>query len=128
VNVKYTVKTTNKFRKDYKLMEKRNLNMSLLDEIITKLAQGIVLPASNRDHVLIGNYVGHRGCHIQPDWILIYRIDGDVLVLLLTRTGSHSDLFYTKLHSKRIHRYFRRSEATEVPASFKRALGISRLE
>lgn len=93
MNVKYTVKLTNKFRKDYKLMVKRNLDMSLLDDIIVKLAQGISLPASNRDHALAGNHAGHRGCHIQPDWILIYHIDSGVLVLSLTRTGSHSDLF-----------------------------------
>jgi len=74
-------------------MEKRNLEMSLLDEIIAKLAQGIPLPESNRDHELTGNYAGHRECHIQPDWLLIYRIENDVLVLALTRTGTHSDLF-----------------------------------
>jgi len=74
-------------------MEKRNLDMSLLDEIITKLAQGIPLPESNRDHDLTGNYAGHRECHIQGDWLLIYRIIDDVLVLSLTRTGSHNDLF-----------------------------------
>ncbi|MBS3969455.1 MAG: type II toxin-antitoxin system YafQ family toxin [Clostridia bacterium] len=91
--MKYTVKPTNRFRKDYKLMEKRNLEMSLLDEIIAKLAQGIPLPESNRDHELTGNYAGHRECHIQPDWLLIYRIENDVLVLALTRTGTHSDLF-----------------------------------
>lgn len=74
-------------------MEKRNLEISLLDEIIAKLAQGTPLPASNRDHELTGNYAGHRECHIQPDWLLIYRIESDVLVLTLTRTGTHSDLF-----------------------------------
>ena len=74
-------------------MEKRKLNMSLLDEIIAKLAQGIPLPASNRDHELTGNYAGHRECHVTPDWLLIYRVEDDVLVLSLTRTGSHSDLF-----------------------------------
>jgi len=93
MNVIYTVKPTSRFRKDYKLMEKRNLDMSLLDEIITKLAQGIPLPESNRDHDLTGNYAGHRECHIQGDWLLIYRIIDDVLVLSLTRTGSHNDLF-----------------------------------
>ena len=89
----YTVKLTRKFRKDYTQMEKRDLDMSLLDEIITTLAQGKKLPPHNRDHALHGSYVGHRGCHIQPDWILIYRIDKNVLVLSLTRTGSHSDLY-----------------------------------
>lgn len=93
MSVKYTVKPTSRFRKDYKLMEKRNLNMSLLDEIIAKLAQGIPLTANNRDHELTGNYAGHRECHIQPDWLLVYRVEEDILVLSLTRTGSHSDLF-----------------------------------
>jgi len=89
----YTVKPTNKFRKDYKQMEKRDLDMTLLDEIIAMLAQGKKLPPHNRDHALHGNYIGHRGCHIQPDWILVYRLDKNVLVLSLTRTGSHSDLY-----------------------------------
>ena len=93
MKLKYAVKPTNRFLKDYKLMEKRRLDISLLDDIITKLACGIPLPASNRDHALVGNYKGHRSCHIQPDWILIYRIDDGVLVLSLTRTGSHSDLY-----------------------------------
>ena len=91
--MKYTVKPTNRFLKDYKLMEKRNLDMSLLDDIIIMLAQGLPLPTKNRDHALTGNYAGHRECHIQPDWLLIYRIEEDVLVLSLTRTGTHSDLF-----------------------------------
>jgi len=64
--MKYTVKPTNRFRKDYKLMEKRNLDMSLLDEIIAKLAQGIPLTSSNRDHKLTGNYAGHRGPYADP--------------------------------------------------------------
>ena len=89
----YTVKPTNRFLKDYKLMEKRSMDMTLLDEIIEKLAQGIPLPAANRDHPLTGDFVGHRECHVQPDWLLIYRIENAVLVLSLTRTGTHSDLF-----------------------------------
>jgi mRNA interferase YafQ len=93
MKIKYTVKPTNKFRKDYKLIHKRNLDISLLDEVIALLAQGKPLPASNRDHALVGNWAGHRGCHIQPDWILIYRVVENVLVLSLTRTGSHSDLY-----------------------------------
>ena len=93
MRTKYTVKPTNKFRREYKLMAKRGLDMSLLDEIITKLSQGVPLPEKNRDHSLTGNWAGHRGCHIQPDWILIYRVYENVLVLSLTRTGSHSDLY-----------------------------------
>lgn len=90
---KYTVKPTGSFRKDYKLAMKRGLKIELLDEIITLLANGEELPEKNKDHALTGNWSGHRECHIQPDWLLIYRIEGDVLVLTLARTGTHSDLF-----------------------------------
>ena len=51
------------------------------------------LPEKNRDHALTGNWIGHRECHIQPDWLLIYRIENDLLVLTLSRTGTHGDLF-----------------------------------
>jgi mRNA interferase YafQ len=91
--MKYSVKPTSKFRKDYKLAIKRGQNLVLLDNIIGKLADGIPLEPSNHDHELSGDYAGHRECHITPDWLLIYFIDDDVLVLSLTRTGSHSDLF-----------------------------------
>lgn len=84
---------TRQFKKDYKLALKRNMDIELLDNIILALARGEKLPDKNRDHSLSGDWVGHRECHIQPDWLLIYRIDDDVLVLTLTRTGSHSDLF-----------------------------------
>ena len=84
---------TNQFKKDYKLAMKRRLNIDLLDDIIRTLASGEPLPEKNDDHALTGNWAGHRECHIQPDWLLIYRIENDVLVLTLTRTGTHSDLF-----------------------------------
>lgn len=90
---KYNLKTTNQFKKDYKLAIRRGLNISLLDDIIRKLSRGEALPESNRDHPLNGKWVGHRECHVQPDWLLIYHIDKNILVLTLTRTGSHSDLF-----------------------------------
>jgi len=90
---KYEVKPTGKFRKDYKLMEKRGLPVELLDDIILMLADGIPLPARNCDHALTGNWAGHRECHIMSDWLLIYCVEEDVLVLSLTRTGSHSDLY-----------------------------------
>lgn len=67
--------------------------MSLLKEIIKKLAAGEPLPKRNRDHCLDGDYGGYRECHITPDWLLIYEIDGGTLILYLTRTGTHSDLF-----------------------------------
>lgn len=90
---KYTVKPTTLFKKDYKLAMKRGLNISLLEDIIAKLALGEPLDESNHDHALSGNWAGHRECHILSDWLLIYRLEDDVLVLTLTRTGTHSDLF-----------------------------------
>ena len=93
MSMKYAVKTTSQFRRDYKRAMKHGQNMKLLDTVITALANGEALPARNRDHALTGPWSGHRECHILPDWLLIYRIDGDVLVLTLTRTGTHADLF-----------------------------------
>lgn len=84
---------TSQFKKDYKRAIKRGRNIDLLDETIRSLANNDSLPASMRDHELIGEWAGNRECHIQPDWLLIYRIDDDVLVLTLSRTGGHSDLF-----------------------------------
>lgn len=84
---------TTQFKKDYKLAMKRHLDISLLDEIIRKLAKGEALPAKNKDHALSGPWSGHRECHIQPDWLLIYRTEADILVLTLARSGTHSDLF-----------------------------------
>ena len=82
---------TNQFKKDYKLALKRHLDVDLLDNIIRTLSRGEPLPEKNRDHASTGDWIGHRECHIQPDWLLIYRIEDDVLVLTLARTGSHSD-------------------------------------
>lgn len=90
---KYTIKHTTQFKKDYKLAQKRHLNISLLKEVVKTLANGEALDEKYRDHALSGNWRGHRECHITPDWLLIYRYDDDVLVLTLTRTGTHSDLF-----------------------------------
>ena len=90
---KYDVSWTGQFKKDYKLARKRNLNIELLDEIIRKLARGEELPKENRDHALSGSWLGYRECHIQSDWLLIYRVEEGVLILTLTRTGTHSDLF-----------------------------------
>ena len=91
--MKYTVKPTTKFQKDLKRAQKRGYDISLLTEIIKKLANGETLPEKNRDHSLIGDYAGCRECHITPDWLLIYEIDNGELILYLTRKGSHSDLF-----------------------------------
>lgn len=90
---KYEIKNTTQFKKDYKLAKRRGLDINLLKGIITKLATGEVLAPKHKDHSLSGDWVGHRECHIQPDWLLVYRYDNDVLVLTLSRTGTHSDLF-----------------------------------
>lgn len=92
-SMKYTVKLTTAFKKDYKQAGKRGLNLELLDTIITALANGEPLAEKHRDHALTGNWGGFRECHIGPDWLLIYRIENGVLVLTLARTGTHSDLF-----------------------------------
>lgn len=84
---------TTKFKKDYKLAIKRHLDIELLDDIIRSLSRGETLPEKNKDHELSGNWAGHRECHIQPDWLLVYRIDNDILVLTLARSGTHSDIF-----------------------------------
>ena len=90
---KYDVAWTGQFKKDYKLARKRNLKIELLDEIIRKLSRGEVLSQENIDHALSGNWSGYRECHVQPDWLLIYRIEEGLLILTLTRTGTHCELF-----------------------------------
>ena len=90
---KYTVKPTSQFKKDYKLAMKRGLDISLLEDINAKLALGESLPEKNRDHALSGNWNGYRECHILPDWLLIYKLEDNVLILTLARTGTHSNLF-----------------------------------
>lgn len=90
---KYTVKITTQFKRDYKLAIKRGLKIELLEQIVASLADGISLPDKNKDHALGGNWSGHRECHILPDWLLVYRVENDVLVLTLACTGTHSDLF-----------------------------------
>lgn len=92
-DTKYIVKTTTQFKKDFKLAKKRGLKMELLREVITVLAMGETLPEKNKDHALTGNWIGHRECHILPNWLLVYRLEDEVLVLTLTCTGTHSDLF-----------------------------------
>lgn len=91
--MKYTLEISSKFKKDYKLAKKRGYDMTLLQEVIDLLANGETLPDKYRDHSLTGGYNGYRECHILPDWLLIYRIENDLLILGLTRTGTHSDLF-----------------------------------
>ena len=91
--MKYTIRPTTKFQKDLKRLQKRGYDISLLTAIIKKIANGEVLSEKHRDHTLSGDYSGTRECHITPDWLLIYEIANDELILYLTRTGTHSDLF-----------------------------------
>lgn len=86
---------TNQFRKDYKLAVKRGCDPVRLQEVVTLLCEEEPLPAAYRDHALVNsrNYKGMRECHIQPDWLLVYKVVYETLVLQLIRTGSHSDLF-----------------------------------
>ena len=89
----YDIIPTAQFKKDLKLIKKRGQDLTELTTVIDTLASGRPLPEKYRDHLLTGNWHGHRECHIAPDWLLIYKIDCGVLVLTLARTGSHSDLF-----------------------------------
>lgn len=91
--MKYQIEISTKFKKDYKTIVKRGYNISLLQQVVSMLAEGIELPQKYKDHSLTGNYVGYRECHITPDWLLIYKKVEDALVLFVTRTGTHSDLF-----------------------------------
>lgn len=88
-----TIKYHSSFKKDYKKAVKRGYDISKLEEVLETLIIGNKLPVKYKDHELIGDYKGCRECHITPDWILIYEISEDDLVLCLTRTGTHSDLF-----------------------------------
>lgn len=89
----YDVVWTSKFKKDYKALKKRHLDMNMLYAVIERLANNRQLDAACRDHTLAGAWRGYRECHVQPDWLLIYRIESDVLLLTLTRTGTHDELF-----------------------------------
>ena len=92
---KYEVrgKVTKQFKKDLKLAKKQNKDLDKLFEVVSILADGGTLDARYRDHDLSGNYKGTRECHIEPDWLLVYEIRDEVLVLMLYRLGTHSELF-----------------------------------
>lgn len=89
----YNIKPTSQFKKDLKTIQRRGYNLVLLTEVIQMLADGEPLPEKNRDHSLSGVFSGCRECHILPDWLLIYELSDNDLILYLTRTGTHSDLF-----------------------------------
>ncbi len=82
------------FKKDYKrALKQPGHTPELFEQVLSCLANEQLLPAKHRDHALTGDYAGYRECHILPDWLLIYKVEADILTLTLTRTGSHSDLF-----------------------------------
>ncbi|MBM3700289.1 MAG: type II toxin-antitoxin system YafQ family toxin [Actinobacteria bacterium] len=87
------VRYSARFKKDFKLVQKRGYEINLLEEIVSMLCDEKPLPPKYNDHPLSGNYSGFRECHITPDWLLIYKIEKDILTLSLTRTGTHSELF-----------------------------------
>jgi mRNA interferase YafQ len=89
----YTVRTTAQFRRDVKRCQRQGKNMALFKAINECLIAGQPLAEKQRDHALIGNWQGHRDCHIAPDWLLIYRIDEDEKVIEYVRMGSHADIF-----------------------------------
>ena len=88
----FEIRKTSRFAKDYRFAKKHGENMQLIKEIIQKLADGMPLLEKNRDHALNGEWFGCRECYVTPNWLLVYQREGDILVLTLTRKGSHSDL------------------------------------
>lgn len=87
------LETTVQFRRDYKRMMKRGYKRELIEKTIDTLIEGKLLEGKYRDHELKGDYVGFRECHIQPDWLLVYKVDKRSLILTASRTGTHTDLF-----------------------------------
>lgn len=88
-----TAQTTNQFKRDFKLMQKRGKDIEKIKTVMFKLQRQERLEPYYNDHKLTGDYEGHRDCHIEPDWMLIYRVDKAAQTITFTRTGSHADLF-----------------------------------
>ena len=89
----YEIQVTNRYKQSLKQASKRGYNISLLEKVVNVLANGETLPAKYKNHPLKNNYAGFFDCHIQPDWVLIYKIEKEKLILLLFDTGTHADLF-----------------------------------
>lgn len=88
-----TIRVHKLFKKDLKRIVRRGYNLDLLKKVVDLLAKQEVLPEKYKDNSLSGEYIGYRECHITPDWLLIYQLKDDELILVLSRTGTHSDLF-----------------------------------
>ena len=91
--MKYEVFFTTRFKKDLKLVQKQGKDLNKFFTVVELLSNDVKLEGKYRDHELSGNYDGFRECHIEPDWLLIYRKNSDKIILYLLRTGSHSDLY-----------------------------------
>ena len=89
----YQVVFTTEMKRSLKLMKKRGKNLEKLYDVVECLASGNTLPDKHREHPLTGKYCKYKECHIEPDWLLIYKIESEILLLTFVRTGSHSDLF-----------------------------------
>lgn len=87
------ISVTNQYLKDLKMAKKRGLDIQKLNEVVRLIVEEIPHPPQYKDHKLVGDFVGCRECHVQPDWLLVYSVDKVVSILCLIRTGSHSDLF-----------------------------------
>jgi mRNA interferase YafQ len=91
---KYNLRITNRFKKHLKQIAKRNIdNVKKINDVVNSLQKGETLEAKFKDHALVGNWTGHRECHILPDLLLIYKIEENILILELVDTGTHADLF-----------------------------------
>ena len=90
--MKYAVRITSRYKKSLKKMLKRGKDIKKISAVVRMLANGETLPPQFHDHALVGDLVGFRDCHIENDWVLIYKIQNDVLILTLADTGTHSDL------------------------------------
>jgi mRNA interferase YafQ len=89
----YKIVRSSQYKRDFRLAIRQGKDIHRLETVIDMLAEGKPLPAEYNDHPLKGNYKGFHECHIAPDWLLVYKIDKGVLVLLLSRTGTHQELF-----------------------------------
>ncbi len=91
--MKYEVKFTSQFKRDLKLAKKQGKDIDKLFDVISTIAEGRKLEEKYRDHYLSGDYAGCRECHVEPDWLLVYEVMDKVLVLMIYRVGTHSELF-----------------------------------
>jgi mRNA interferase YafQ len=89
----YKIASTRRYIDDLRRAKRRNLPFQELENVVRALAEGRTLAPKHKDHALKGEWNGYRECHIRPDWLLIYKIEHQILTLVLTRTGTHADLF-----------------------------------